>query len=90
MPADQSTLTVEVYTRPHCHLCEAAFEMLEALQQIRGFRLVERNILDEPEWFDRFRYRVPVVHVNGVERLALRFSREDVEAVLDEHGSAGG
>lgn len=89
MKADLSTTTVEIYTRPGCHLCEEAFDLLEALQESRGFRLVERNILDEPDWTERFQYRVPVVVVNGIERLALRFSKEDLEAALDERGVLG-
>lgn len=75
--------------RPGCHLCEVAVDLLEALQDARGFRLVERNILDEPDWFERFRHRVPVVYVDGVERLALRFSQAELEAVLERAARLG-
>lgn len=89
MPKHLSTLTVEVYTRPGCHLCEDAYDLLEALQATRGFRLIERSIIDDPDWLARYQYRVPVVAVNGIERLALRFSRAELEAVLDERGRLG-
>lgn len=89
MPLDLNTTTVEIYTRPGCHLCEVAFDLVEALQEARGFRLVERNILDEPDWMERYQYRVPVVVVNGIERLELRFSKEELEAALDERGVLG-
>lgn len=82
-------MTVEIYTRPGCHLCEDAWDLAEALQEARGFRLVERNILDDPDWLARFQYRVPVVSVDGVERLALKFSRAELEAVLDARGRLG-
>lgn len=89
MDVDLSTTTVEIYTRPGCHLCEVAFDLLEALQEARGFRLVERNILDEPDWLERFQYRVPVVYVDGIERLALRFSQAELEAVLERAAPLG-
>lgn len=78
-----------MYTRPGCHLCEEALDVLEALRDERGFTLVEHDILGDAEAFERFRFRVPVLFVDGVERLSLRFSRADIEAVLDEAARSG-
>lgn len=82
MAKDLNTTVVEVYTRPHCSLCDDALERLQAARRALGFTLVERNIFDREEWFSWYRYRVPVVHIDGIERLALQFSQAELEAAL--------
>lgn len=89
MSPDLSTLRVEVYTRSACCLCDEAVELLEAVQRERGFSLVEHSIVEDPGWFSRYRHRVPVVLVDGVERLELRVTRAALEAVLDERRRVG-
>lgn len=75
---------VEVYTRPACPVCEAGLDLVHRARRVHGFALVEKSILDDPECFARYRYRVPVVCVDGIERLALGFSQEELEAALTE------
>jgi glutaredoxin len=73
---------VVLYTRPQCPLCDEAREVLDAAAAVSPFKLEPRNILERDEWFAAFRYRVPVVELDGVVRLELRFSVEDVHAAL--------
>ncbi|MEW5743361.1 MAG: glutaredoxin family protein [Myxococcota bacterium] len=83
MRKDLSTTVVEVYTRPACSLCADALELLHAAREARGFELVEHDIFERDDWFQRFRYQVPVVVVGGIPRLSLQFTREELEVALD-------
>ncbi len=78
--------TVVLYGRPGCPLCDEAREVLDEAAETTPFGLETRNILEHESWFEAFRYRVPVVEVNGIVRLELRFSLKDVHAVLSSSG----
>jgi hypothetical protein len=71
-----------LYRKPGCPLCDEAEELLESASEKWRFSLEARNILEREEWFAAYRYRVPVLVVNGIERLELRFSSQQVHAAL--------
>ena len=75
-------MVVEVYTKPGCPLCD---EMLELFEEIRlpGGQPAVRNIYQRQEWFDAYRYRVPVVVIDGAVRLELRFTLEQLKKALN-------
>lgn len=75
-------LTVVLYGKPGCPLCDEARELLDEAAETRRFRIEPRNILERDAWFAAFRYRVPVVEVKGIVRLELRFSLKDVHDLL--------
>ena len=54
-------MRVELITRLGCHLCD------EALSQLRGMGVEPevRDVDDDPELFDLYDFRVPVVVVDG-------------------------
>jgi glutaredoxin len=73
---------VVVYRKPGCPLCDEAEELLEDARAAAGFELELRNILERDDWFSRYRYRIPVVVIDGIERLELRFSAQELHAAL--------
>jgi glutaredoxin len=73
---------IDVYGKPQCPLCDEALELLEQLSPRFGFELELHNVWADPVLFEKFRYRVPVLVVDGQERLALRFSLLELEAAL--------
>ena len=77
-------MRVEVYMKPSCSLCERAKEWLTDAREKRAFELVEHDIYDRPEWFAHYRYDIPVVVVDGVEKLKLKFTQAALETVLSE------
>jgi uncharacterized membrane protein/glutaredoxin len=56
-------LTVTLYTRPGCHLCEDAIADLQALQSEIPHRLVEIDIESQPELLEQYLVEIPVVKV---------------------------
>jgi glutaredoxin len=58
---------VRLYFASGCHLCEAARSVLEQVRSEIPFELEETDIGRDPELERRYRERIPVVAVDGVE-----------------------
>ena len=59
--------TVTIYTKPGCHLCEEAEEVIEAVRARQAFDVERRNILDDPADYHRYKHEIPVILLNGRE-----------------------
>jgi hypothetical protein len=75
--------TVTLYTKPGCHLCEPVAATIAEVAKARAFRAVTRNILDDPADFERYRYAIPVVTVDGVEIARYRLTPDQLLDALD-------
>jgi hypothetical protein len=78
-------MVLEVYTKPGCSLCDDMLELIDQLRERHPFELVLHNIFERQEWFDAHRQRIPVVAIDGVEVLQLRFTFAQLQAAFDEH-----
>lgn len=76
-------VVITLYAKAGCHLCDEARAHLEDLAAERDFELREVDIRGDPELFERYRYRIPVITLDGSERLEGRIVREDIFALLD-------
>lgn len=56
---------VTLYTRPGCHLCEVAREVISAVCAELGEEYVEISIDDDPALQQRFGEEIPVTFVDG-------------------------
>ncbi len=75
-------MRVEIYTKPDCPLCDEGRELVEDAQAALGFELTFHNILTRDEWYAEHRYFVPVVVIDGVRALQLRFTADQLAAAL--------
>jgi hypothetical protein len=64
-----------VYSKPDCHLCELAKEVLRRVAQRAEFFLEEVNISQNPELLARYGHDIPVILLDGRE-IARHFVRE--------------
>lgn len=81
----QTTTTITLYAKAGCHLCDEARAWLEdalADPTISGIEIAEVDIRRDPAIFERYRYRIPVISVDGVERLEGRIEASEVEELL--------
>jgi glutaredoxin len=74
--------TITLYTKPDCHLCHEAERALRALQEEIPFELVLADITHDPRLFERYRYDIPVVAVEGVELCRHRVDVDKVRRAL--------
>ncbi|KIY23751.1 glutaredoxin family protein [Mesobacillus subterraneus] len=58
---------VKLYSRPRCHLCENAHQILEELQQNWNFTIEEINIDDDSELVEKYGITIPVIELDGEE-----------------------
>jgi hypothetical protein len=62
-------MRVTLYSKPGCLLCEELKADLLDMQREIGFLLLEQNIEENPQDFERFRYLIPVLDIEGGEML---------------------
>ena len=73
--------SVQIYSRPGCHLCEQLIEEIEPL--LRGRAMLEvRNIDSRADWQEKYDTRVPVVEVDGCFICEHRLDRAALHKVL--------
>lgn len=56
---------ITIYSKKECHLCDIAKEELEVIRQEFDFLIREVDIEKDPIAFEKFRYLIPVVEVDG-------------------------
>jgi glutaredoxin len=57
--------TVTIYSKKECHLCDVAKEELEALQCDFEFSLKEVDIEQDKLAFEKYKFLIPVIEVDG-------------------------
>lgn len=48
------------YSKPGCHLCDGLKEKLDQLDHL-PLQIEVRDITQNPEWFERYQYEIPVL-----------------------------
>uniref|UniRef100_Q3AQK3 Glutaredoxin 2 n=1 Tax=Chlorobium chlorochromatii (strain CaD3) TaxID=340177 RepID=Q3AQK3_CHLCH len=77
-----ATHHVLLYGKEGCCLCEKAFDALQRLQQSVAFTLETKDITDDPELFRSFRYRIPIIMVDGEQACAVRVDEAKMRTLL--------
>ncbi|MFI5273467.1 MAG: glutaredoxin family protein [Ktedonobacterales bacterium] len=74
--------TIILFSKPGCHLCDDARASLEDAAADYGITFDELDIRRDDALFERYRYRIPVIVVDGVERLEGRIEAAEVRALF--------
>jgi uncharacterized membrane protein/thiol-disulfide isomerase/thioredoxin len=82
-------LTITLYTRKDCHLCEQAKADLESLQEKYPHRLVEIDIDTDPALQKKYLVEIPVVEV-GPYALKSPFDKQKLMMTLGAAGDRRG
>ena len=69
---------VTFYTKAGCHLCEEARNMLDDIAAATAYELTEIDIRSDPDLFEQYRYRIPVIIINGETLLEGRIAYRDL------------
>ncbi len=72
-----------VYGRSGCSSCAEVEQWLVDASRAFGVRVERRDIENRAEWRERHRFQVPVIEIQGQERLTLRFTRAELFAALE-------
>ncbi len=73
---------VLIYTKPGCHLCDVAREVVDIVCAETDNDYAEIDIWDSPSDADLYAERIPVVVVDGVEVAQFRIDPDRLRAAL--------
>ena len=73
---------VIIYSRPGCHLCDEAKASIMSAGCSDQFTLEEVNIESDEELLRKYKYDIPVIAINGVERFIHRVNPQDFIRVI--------
>ncbi|MGF1538730.1 MAG: glutaredoxin family protein [Elainellaceae cyanobacterium] len=78
-----------LYSKPGCHLCEGLEEKLAEIELPVDLEI--RDITTQPHWWERYRYEIPVLHLQSgqqitvIPRFSPRASAERIEKILQKY-----
>jgi glutaredoxin len=75
-------MKVEIYSKADCSLCDDAKAILEEVRLRVPFELVEIDIEKDASAFERYRYDIPVVFIDGQKAFKHRLDARLVEQRL--------
>jgi glutaredoxin len=75
-------IDVTLYTKPGCHLCDAAAQVIEQVGRRVELRLIKRNILEDADDFRRYQFEIPVIFVGDREVARHRIAAAELEAAI--------
>jgi hypothetical protein len=75
---------VFLYSRPGCHLCDDASDLLAQLAQRIPIVITEVNILGDIDLYERYKHSIPVIALAGGSTLAAPIRADDLERLLVE------
>jgi len=75
-------IRVLFYTKPDCGLCDEAWALLRRWEERYPLAIQVRDIRENPEWFERYWDRIPVIQVEGGATLEAPIHPGDLERAL--------
>ncbi len=76
-------VTVTLFTKPGCGLCDEVKSSLEQLQSRYPHELLEVDITQDDALFNQYRYTIPVVQI-GEQELAAPITAVQLQNALQE------
>src|SRR6476661_5052113 len=58
-----AAMRVTIYTKPECHLCEDALDILDRLAPQYDLQVTEVNILDDMALYEAYHEEIPVLDI---------------------------
>jgi len=80
---------VVLYTKPGCHLCDEAHDLLEEIANAYDLVLTSVDITRDPDLYARYRWEIPVVVCEGQEVARGRIAEAQLLAALRRLRSNG-
>jgi glutaredoxin len=74
---------ITLYTRPGCHLCQDAADLLERLGERFPLAVVEVNILSDIGLYERYKHSIPVVALDRGPTLAAPIREAELPRWLE-------
>jgi len=79
---------VIIYSRPGCHLCEEAKQVIENAQCATEYTLEEIDIESDAALLRRYAYDIPVITINGEESFRHKVTVDEFREKLQQAAGA--
>ncbi|ELU01325.1 hypothetical protein CAPTEDRAFT_228559 [Capitella teleta] len=73
-----------LYTKDVCSLCEDAKEVLEPFMHRFNFEQVDIEAPSNKEWWEKYKFEIPVFHLNGKFLMKHKVNTKLLQRKLDE------
>ena len=77
------TIVIEILTKKDCCLCEEIKEVVNRVLSDYPAKLVMTDIESDPMLYEKFRERIPVLRINGVESFVYKAHEITLRHKLD-------
>jgi glutaredoxin len=74
-----NSIRIDIYSRPGCHLCDDAKQVIERVRHRYPFSVCLINIEDDPALEAAYGTEIPVVFINGNKAFKYRVDEADLE-----------
>ena len=74
-----NAIQIDIYSRPGCHLCDDAKEVIERVQRRYPFSMRVVNIEMDPELEKAYGEQIPVVFINGNKAFKYHVDEHELE-----------
>ena len=72
-------IQIEIYSRPGCHLCDEAKDVIDRVRKRHGFELRVVNIEEDPALESVYGTEIPVVFINGTKAFKYHVDERELE-----------
>ena len=73
---DSWPIRIKLYSKPDCHLCEEIKRTLHSVSAQFEFNVEEVNILESESLYEKFKWEIPVIYINGRKAFKYQMSKE--------------
>ena len=82
-PPHDKEIEVTFYTKPDCPLCDRAYDLLEIVAIRKKIRIRAVNILTDPEIYELYRDRIPVLSFPDGTIIDAPIRRDELTRILN-------
>lgn len=78
-----------LYSKKDCHLCDVAKEKLIKLKRELQFSINEVDIEKDSEAFEKYKYLIPVVEMDGKTISTYRINEDELKYLIRQKSRPG-
>ncbi|MCX9013077.1 MAG: glutaredoxin family protein [Candidatus Methanoperedens sp.] len=75
-------INITIYSKKDCHLCDIARETLLKVRQELPFSLTEIDIEGDVKAFEKYKYLIPVIEIDGEKTFNYSIDETELKKVL--------
>lgn len=75
-------VNITIYSKKDCHLCDIAKERLLKIQHEIPFSLTEIDIENDKSAFEKYKYLIPVLEIDGEIAFNYRINEDELKMML--------